>query len=208
MRARDYSPATATFNTQDPDLAETQEDYSYASGDPVNRADPSGDWTLGICGGATFELGIWPIFHRGDTGSVCIYGVFYPNYPDNTFYAAVTVGGSGASGTFGLGLDTNEGFQVSTALNPMELAGPFSQVTITAAVLIGVRGATRSLATIQRAIWSLEQPFPRPKVLKLGYRPGLLQPKCTKATRSHTAAADPEVDLAVATAVRYPDSCY
>lgn len=42
MRARTYDPVTAQFLSVDPALAETGEPYSYAAGNPVNRADPSG----------------------------------------------------------------------------------------------------------------------------------------------------------------------
>lgn len=42
LRARYYDPATSQFLTRDPLEGATGEPYSYASGDPINRADPSG----------------------------------------------------------------------------------------------------------------------------------------------------------------------
>jgi RHS repeat-associated protein len=39
---RYYDPGTGQFLSVDPDLSETQQPYSYASGDPVNDTDPSG----------------------------------------------------------------------------------------------------------------------------------------------------------------------
>lgn len=40
--ARYYDPATAQFLTRDPAEQVTREAYSYASGDPLDRSDPSG----------------------------------------------------------------------------------------------------------------------------------------------------------------------
>jgi hypothetical protein len=42
MRARWYDPGTGQFLSVDPDLAETDQPYAYASDDPVNNSDPSG----------------------------------------------------------------------------------------------------------------------------------------------------------------------
>jgi hypothetical protein len=41
--ARWYDPGTGEFMSVDPDLAETDQPYAYASDDPVNEGDPSGD---------------------------------------------------------------------------------------------------------------------------------------------------------------------
>jgi RHS repeat-associated protein len=45
LRARYMDPVTGQFTTRDPIGAATREPYSYASGDPVNRLDPTG-----LCG--------------------------------------------------------------------------------------------------------------------------------------------------------------
>ena len=42
MRARWYDPTTDGFTSVDPDLASTDQPYSYAGDDPVNGSDPSG----------------------------------------------------------------------------------------------------------------------------------------------------------------------
>jgi RHS repeat-associated protein len=44
LRARYYDPSTEQFLTVDPAVAVTGEPYSYAEGDSVNGADPSGLW--------------------------------------------------------------------------------------------------------------------------------------------------------------------
>jgi RHS repeat-associated protein len=40
---RYYDPATGQFMSVDPDLAQTQQPYQYAAGNPVNETDPTGD---------------------------------------------------------------------------------------------------------------------------------------------------------------------
>src|SRR5207244_862725 len=42
LRARYYDPATQQFLTRDPLVAETEQAYVYAGGDPLNSRDPSG----------------------------------------------------------------------------------------------------------------------------------------------------------------------
>lgn len=44
LRARNYDPTTAQFLSVDPLLAQTEEAYTYAANDPVNRSDPEGTW--------------------------------------------------------------------------------------------------------------------------------------------------------------------
>jgi RHS repeat-associated protein len=51
MRARTYDPATAQFLSVDPFVALTGEPYSYASDNPLNRADPTGRCGLFCIGG-------------------------------------------------------------------------------------------------------------------------------------------------------------
>jgi RHS repeat-associated protein len=46
LRARYYDPATAQFLTVDPMVDDTRAAYAYAEGDPLNRTDPTGLWTL------------------------------------------------------------------------------------------------------------------------------------------------------------------
>jgi len=46
LRARTYNPVTGQFLTRDPLEQQTGQAYLYASGDPVNASDPSGDCTV------------------------------------------------------------------------------------------------------------------------------------------------------------------
>ena len=43
-RARFYESQTGSFTTRDPDFSSTDQAYAYASQDPVNGSDPSGQW--------------------------------------------------------------------------------------------------------------------------------------------------------------------
>jgi len=47
-RARYYQPQTGGFTTRDPDYAGTDTAYTYASGDPISGADPTGQFGCGI----------------------------------------------------------------------------------------------------------------------------------------------------------------
>ena len=54
---RYYDPGTGQFLSVDPDLAQTQEPYVYAGGDPVINTDPTGDeW---VFKGWTFATTQW-----------------------------------------------------------------------------------------------------------------------------------------------------
>ena len=46
-RARYYDPSTGQFLNRDPLQALTRQPYAYASGDPLNNTDPSGEFNLG-----------------------------------------------------------------------------------------------------------------------------------------------------------------
>ncbi len=49
LRARTYDPVTAQFLSVDPAVASTGETYSYAEDNPVNKSDPTGLRTDGLC---------------------------------------------------------------------------------------------------------------------------------------------------------------
>jgi len=53
---RYYDPTTGEFLTVDPDVAATGQPYYYASGNPVNETDPSGQWSHGYCLSGSAEL--------------------------------------------------------------------------------------------------------------------------------------------------------
>jgi RHS repeat-associated protein len=55
---RYYQPATGQFISVDPDVAETNLPYAYATGDPVDDTDPLGLYTLSACLGFNGEYGI------------------------------------------------------------------------------------------------------------------------------------------------------
>ena len=50
-RARFYSPGPGSFTTRDPAFTSTDTAYTYAGSDPVNSADPSGQWNSSACAG-------------------------------------------------------------------------------------------------------------------------------------------------------------
>jgi RHS repeat-associated protein len=58
---RYYDPSTGQFISVDPDVADTCQPYAYAGGDPVNAADPLGEWTVygacADCGASEAEWG-------------------------------------------------------------------------------------------------------------------------------------------------------
>ena len=49
LLARYYSPSTGQFISVDPALAQTQQPYGYASGNPVSHTDPTGQWDYAFC---------------------------------------------------------------------------------------------------------------------------------------------------------------
>jgi RHS repeat-associated protein len=50
LRARLYDPTTGTFLTRDPITPLTRSAYGYVDGDPLNRTDPSGLWSIDLPG--------------------------------------------------------------------------------------------------------------------------------------------------------------
>jgi RHS repeat-associated protein len=58
LRARYYDPATAQFLSRDPAVMTTREPYAYTRDNPLNAADPTGLYFVGVEGGASAELGI------------------------------------------------------------------------------------------------------------------------------------------------------
>jgi RHS repeat-associated protein len=59
LRARYYNPATGQFVSADPLVQATQQPYSYADDDPLNAADPTGEFMITDCysgGGTLFHV--------------------------------------------------------------------------------------------------------------------------------------------------------
>jgi len=83
MRARWYDPGSGQFTSRDPAFAQTDQAYAYASGDPVNRSDPSGQMTvssdirtiLNIWGASDSTIATTSKFVQVNGGSV--YGPVY-----------------------------------------------------------------------------------------------------------------------------------
>lgn len=67
--ARYYQPATGQFISVDPDLHQTQQPYSYASGNPVDNIDPLGLYTLGACAGFNIVV---PVIQVSLSGGECL----------------------------------------------------------------------------------------------------------------------------------------
>ncbi len=67
LRARTYDPATAQFLSVDPAVLQTGEPYSYAEDNPVNKADPTGLTTEGLCIGGSAAVSF-----IGASGSICV----------------------------------------------------------------------------------------------------------------------------------------
>jgi RHS repeat-associated protein len=53
LLARYYSPSTGQFVSVDPAIAQTQQPYEYASGNPVSNTDPTGQWIAKQCWAGT-----------------------------------------------------------------------------------------------------------------------------------------------------------
>ena len=130
MRARWYEPQTANFTTRDRAFAATDTAYTYAGDDPVNRGDPTGTYTLGICGGLAGEIEVF-VGGGGSIGACAFLG-------ERGWLGQITslaLSETGSLSAFGAGIGGNAflGFQVSTAANPHDLTGDFNQVSVTAA---------------------------------------------------------------------------
>jgi RHS repeat-associated protein len=111
LRAREYDPSTAQFLSVDPLVWLTRAPYNYAGDNPLNRRDPRGQITVGICVGGEIALGI----RIGDSacGQLSSSGEVGLNGTINGGVA------SGAGASAGIGL------QGSTAEHIAELGGPF-----------------------------------------------------------------------------------
>ena len=128
MRARWYDTQTGNFTTWDPAFSQTDQAYSYADGDPVDRADPSGLATLGICAG----FNVAPLIFSTGAGDCLVRTIDKTGEDD--------IGVTGAP-FFGIGANVNADvgfyYQVSNATNLQELGGLFTYANVTADFVIG-----------------------------------------------------------------------
>lgn len=132
----------------DPLLSQTGQPYSYAADDPVNQSDPTGQFTLGICGGGSASALI-SIYHFGSgaagSGSICAFADttgFFGNI--TSISLSETLAYSLASFAQGLSFGINGflGVQISTAASPHDLTGWFQQRSVDASIATdGVEGS-------------------------------------------------------------------
>jgi RHS repeat-associated protein len=114
LRAREYDPATAQFLSVDPLEAITRAPYTYGEDNPLNRRDPSGLLTVGICVGGEVALGVRVgVSACGQVSSSGEVGV------------SGTVSGGIATGA---GASVGIGIQGSNAEHIEELGGPFEHL--------------------------------------------------------------------------------
>ena len=114
LRARAYDPTTAQFLSVDPLVAATRTHYTYAGDNPLNRRDPRGLATVGICVSGEIALGIR--VGVGVCGQVSTSG---------EVGVTGTVSGGAASGA---GVSAGIGLQGSNAEHIAELGGPFAHL--------------------------------------------------------------------------------
>lgn len=57
QRARYYDPASGQFVSRDPKVVSTRSPYGYVYGDPLNRIDPTGQWSLNLPFGLCLSFG-------------------------------------------------------------------------------------------------------------------------------------------------------
>jgi RHS repeat-associated protein len=95
---RYYDPATGQFTSVDPDLQDTLQPYSYASGNPVSNTDPLGLYTLSACLGVNGALGPVAV-HAGG----CVARTQHTS-SDDIGWTATEAGGVGIGAGAGIGL--------------------------------------------------------------------------------------------------------
>jgi len=122
-RARWYQSQTGGFTTRDPDFENTDTAYAYANGDPINRSDPTGDITVGICGGASGIAAFAGVFGIGGTVTDCLERAV----GGGDVYLVSTAGaiGVGEGGGVGAGIF----FEITSAQSVPDLKGQFSFFT-------------------------------------------------------------------------------
>lgn len=135
--ARYYDPVLSQFISADTTIPGGGYDpwglshYAYVEGNPETRTDPTGRWTLGLCGGGTAGIPGLGFFASG-----CIVGGWDPKAGWSGGLTG-TVGGPGNAGLGGLGV--NGGLQFSNAPTVDNLAGYFGYLGLGGA--LGPAGA-------------------------------------------------------------------
>ncbi|MDX6400379.1 MAG: hypothetical protein QOF27_985 [Gaiellaceae bacterium] len=118
LRARQYDPALGRFLSLDPVAGSTEKPFvsAYAYGDdaPTVLSDPSGLWTIGICGGVSVT-----VFHVSIQSKGCVVGSTH-----GQFGITGSGGATSSESRFG-GLSATTGTQVSNARCIEDLSGAF-----------------------------------------------------------------------------------
>ncbi len=98
LRNRYYDTASGQFISRDPVEEQTRQTYSFANNDPVNQADPTGLWVVGVCVAATANVDFFGLGFYA-TGTLCLV------------YDGVHTGvlGIGSAGFTATGLDGSAG---------------------------------------------------------------------------------------------------
>ena len=130
-RARFYESQTGSFTTRDPAFASTDQAYAYASQDPVNRTDPSGQLSLGVCAGFAVHVLVVQL-GAGDCLTQIVNG---PN-KGQIGIVATPIAGLG----LGLAAGIQYYYQVTNADSLDQTGGPFTYVAATAALGLGAEG--------------------------------------------------------------------
>jgi RHS repeat-associated protein len=129
MQHRYYDSSTAQFASVDPLALLTQTPFVYVNGDPVNKIDPDGLMTIGVCVSGTGILGAVV----GVTGSLCVQA---SSKGDVGFTAS---GGPIIGGGIG-GVEIGPGVEISNANHISQLGGPFDVAGASAAYGPGAYG--------------------------------------------------------------------
>jgi RHS repeat-associated protein len=125
---RSYDPNVGQFLSVDPLVAMTNEAYQYGDDNPVNRTDPAGTWTLGLCAGANGQLA----FLSGII-NLCAVMVMSGKWAGHAALT-LTVGGG-----FGAGVNAEAGayIQLSSSNSIDGLGGWFGYLEVNAAFFGG-----------------------------------------------------------------------
>jgi RHS repeat-associated protein len=125
---RYYDSSTGQFLSVDPLVGATGQAYAYADASPVNRTDPSGLDTVGICAVAGGQFGL---LNAG--AGACLTRTIDSSGEDDIGLTGTIAGGGGT----GAGLSAGVYYQVSNATTLQQLKGLFFYETVGADVLGG-----------------------------------------------------------------------
>ena len=133
LRARWYQPQTGGFTSRDPAFSQTDTAYTYAGDDPVNKSDPSGLETVGLCGSASLGAGffkqVFSAVGMGQLNSQAYFGsiceVHTVGVPADE-WALTATGGYSYNKSFGGWAGISGAVQLSTASHVNDLSGPFT----------------------------------------------------------------------------------